>query len=396
MRIAHIVSTYPPYYGGMGNVVFAMAQGLAWRDHEVVVFTPEYLQSSELRDQDAAPVVSHEQNLADKIAHVKRLSPSISYGNAARLPTIAKELDNFDIVHLHYPFLGTANLVRRWKLRHPDRPLVISYHMDTRAPSFKGLAFALYNQFWLPKILHVADRIIVASFDYAAMSQARGSFVHDQHKWVEIPFGVDVNRFSPELSTSVLREKLGLESDVPTILFVGGMDAAHYFKGVPVLLQALSILSREGVKFQAVFVGDGELRPSFSYMAQGLGIGSLVSFVGRVSDEDLPLYYALSDVLVLPSTTAGEAFGMVLLEAMASGVPVVASDLPGVRTIARRCGVVVPPHQPVACAKAIRECIELVPNREAVRHDLRRMAEQEFAWPVMIEKLEKVYMSLVQ
>jgi glycosyltransferase involved in cell wall biosynthesis len=268
--------------------------------------------------------------------------------------------------------------------------------MDTRAPSFKGLAFALYNQFWLPKILQAADRIIVASFDYAAVSQARQSFIHDNHKWVELPFGVDVNRFSPTLSTNEIREKHGLRTDLPTILFVGGMDSAHYFKGVPVLLKALVMLNHEHVPFQAVFVGDGELRPSFERTARQAGLGKLVHFVGRISDAELPNYYALGDVLVLPSTTSGEAFGMVLLEAMASGVPVVASDLPGVRTVAHKCGVVVPPRHPPACAAAIREFISLNNNREYIRRELRSMAEQEFAWPVMIEKLEKVYMSLVQ
>jgi glycosyltransferase involved in cell wall biosynthesis len=78
------------------------------------------------------------------------------------------------------------------------------------------------------------------------------------------------------------------------------------------------------------------LRPSFERMARQTGLGQIVHFVGRVPDDLLPKYYALGDVLVLPSTTAGEAFGMVILEAMATGVPVVASDLPGVRCDCRR------------------------------------------------------------
>lgn len=391
MKIAHIVSTFPPYYGGMGNTAFAMAAALAERGHEVTVFTPEYVDKTELREADEEVGPVHAPELAEKIVAVKRLTPSLSYGNAARLPQLARELDAFDIVHLHYPFFGTANLVRRWKKKHPDRPLVLTYHMDTRAPSWKGLIFSLYNRFCLPGILAAADRLIGASFDFIAVSQARASFERERGKWVELPFGVDTNRFFPDSKSALLLQRHELEASLPIILFVGGMDAAHFFKGVPVLLRALALLRDSTVPFQAVLVGEGELRAQFMQQSRVLGLEHIVRFVGRVSDAELPQYYQLADMVVLPSTTAGEAFGMVLLEAMASGVPVIASDLPGVRTIAKRGGITVPPHDAEALAGAMGELLSGSGLGPQMRQDIRRVAEQEFSWPAIAERLEKVY-----
>lgn len=394
MRIAHIVSTYPPYYGGMGNAVFALTEELARRGHDVEVLTPGYYEDAEICSRELPATSDHAPALTRDIARVKRLAPSLSYGNAARLPTIARELDTADIVHLHYPFFGTANLVRRWKLRHPDRPLIITYHMDTRAPGWKGLVFSAYARWWLPKILTAADRVIATSFDYARVSQAREVFAAHPERWVEIPLGVDTNRFLPRPTPAHLMSRYGLSADVPTVLFVGGMDSAHYFKGVEQLLLALTVVKKTR-PIQAVLVGGGNLRETYIQKARGMGLSRDAHFVGRVSDAELPAYYNLADLMVLPSTTAGEAFGMVLLEAMASGVPVIASDLPGVRTIAKQGGVIVPPRDPRALADAIIEYhLHEYANRQEFRDEVRQIAVSTYAWPVVVEQIEAVYESL--
>lgn len=377
MKIAHIVCSYPPYYGGMGNVVFETASRLTQLGHEVVVYTPQLEEPTE-----------------EVIEYARRLKPSIHYGNAARLPTIERELDTFDIVHLHYPFFGTANLVRRWKLRHPEKPFVITYHMDTRGPGWKGLVFKLYAGYWMPKILGVADRLIVSSFDFLEHSQAASLYREQRDRWVELPFGVDLERFKPIEKPKHLFEEYNLNPDIPTIIFVGGMDAAHYFKGIPILLQSLFLLKRDGVNAQCLLVGDGELRQSFELQAQGLGISGMVRFAGRVSHDRLPLHYSLADLLVLPSTTQGEAFGVVILEAMASGVPVIATDLPGVRTIARDAGFVVPPSDPISLAQAIAGYLSGENDREVWKMSARHVAEEEYAWGPIVEKLEGVYNKL--
>ncbi len=390
MKIAHIVCRYPPYYSGMGTVVFETAAELTKR-HEVVVFTPDYYEEKELKSASEVPEETHAPQLQKQIDFARRLEPSVTYGNAARLSGLAKELDGFDLVHLHYPFFGTAGLVRKWKLKNPTKPLVITYHMDTRAPGWQGLIFKLYAKYYLPKILDVADLIIASSFDYVKVSDARNHFLQKSARWVELPFGVDINRFKPGEPSLALTIEIGLQADLPTVLFVGGMDAAHFFKGIPVLLEALAIAKVAGQPVQAILVGDGELRAKYEERAKILGIESLVKFVGRVEHADLPRYYQSADLLVLPSTTQGEAFGMVLLEAYASGVPVIASDLPGVRMVAAKAGTVVKSNDPQNLAETLLEYFSPGVDRAAWKTTARAVAETEYAWELIVQKLEALY-----
>ncbi len=391
MRIAQIVCSYPPYYGGMGNVVFQTASELTKLGHEVEVLTPDYYPMQEIKSATAEPEEYHAPEVKERIDYATRLKPALQYGNAAYIPQIQNELDRFDLVHLHYPFFGVANLVRKWKLRNPKKPLVITYHMDTRAPSWKGLFFKYYSKFWMPRILGATDKLLVSSFDYLNASQARGLY---PDKWIELPFGVDTEKFAPREKPEELFLRHNLSSDLPTVLFVGGMDSAHYFKGVSVLLEALLGLKRNKMPVQAVFVGDGELRADFELRSKWLRLDDLAHFVGQVSDDDLPYYYNLADLFVLPSVSQSEAFGMVLLEAMASGVPVVASDLPGVRTVAQEGGVVVPPNSPQALAEAIYSFFSQ--NNQADRsQNVRQVAMDKYSWPVIVKKLDEVYQQLV-
>jgi len=395
MKIAHIVSTYPPYYAGMGNVVFQTASHLAELGHEVEVFTPQYYKHEEIKEPEAAPVEKHTEEVQNQIDYATRLKTPLRYGNAAYMPQVKRELDDFDIVHLHYPFFGTANIVRKWKIKHPKNPLVVTYHMDTRGMGWKGLFFKYYSSYWMPRILGVADKILASSFDYIESSDARGLFEQNRGKWMELPFGVDTQAFLPRERPSELFARLNLDQNKPTLLFVGGMDVAHYFKGIPVLLKALRILKNSGVKVQAVLVGEGDLREKFQLQAQSYGLNNMVRFTGYVDNNELPYFYNMADLFVLPSINQGEAFGMVLLEAMASGVPVVASDLPGVRSVAQDGGLVFTPNIPEELAETIAGYFSDETNQDEWRQRARAIVEEKYTWEGIVKRLDGVYRELV-
>src|SRR5262249_30493171 len=138
-----------------------------------------------------------------------------------------------------------------------------------------------------------------------------------------VPNGVDVERFRPGLAP------LDRYRDpTPNVLFVGRHDPR---KGLPELVRACARLAREKIAFRLIVVGDGALRGRIERMARAM-LGDRVRFEGRVEHVDLPRYYASADIFCSPAR-GGESFGMVLAEAMASGLPVVASDLPGYRTL---------------------------------------------------------------
>jgi glycosyltransferase involved in cell wall biosynthesis len=124
-----------------------------------------------------------------------------------------------------------------------------------------------------------------------------------------------------------------------------------------VLLEALARIADPCVK--AVIVGDGDLRPQFKARAAALDLAGRAIFAGRAAQAELPAYYALCDALVLPSITMGEAFGIVLLEAMACAKPVIASDLPSVRTVAAHAACRPPYRAPQSNSRPRRSAARL-------------------------------------
>lgn len=373
MTIAQVIAAYPPYLGGMGRVAHQYTTQLRSRGYDVHVFTPR------------------SANIELDAPFVHRLR-GVRFGNAAFVPALDLRVRGFDLVHLHYPFFGGAEplVLGRMVARRP--PLVVTYHMDATARGVKGTLFRAHQRLALPFLVSHADRILVSSWDYArasALAQITGALDR-----VEVhPFGVDLEQFHPGMEPA-LRASLGIRRTDVTLLFVGALDAAHHFKGLEVLLQALAGL-RHLPQWRLIVVGDGPMRPAFERMADGHNIASLVTFVGEVSQTSLPRYYRLADVHVFPSTGAAEAFGLVVIEAAASGLPSIASELPGVRTVVLdgETGLRVPPGDPETLRDAIQRMLQRPELRQELGRRARERAEKEFAWGPLVARLEATYQS---
>ena len=158
-------------------------------------------------------------------------------------------------------------------------------------------------------------------------------------------------------------------------------------------MEAARRLERGGIPFRLVVVGDGRLRRRAERLARG-PLEGRVHFEGRVTNVNLPRYYASADIFCSPAR-GGESFGMVLLEAMASGVPVVASDIPGYRSVLTpgREGIATPPRDPAALADALRS---LLLDADARRRMSACGVEtaRRYAWPRVVSRLEEIYGSL--
>jgi glycosyltransferase involved in cell wall biosynthesis len=341
MRIAIITPVFPPYRGGIGTIARDHAEMLAHAGHDVTVITPR------------------RRHLADTPGVIlKPCRPLLTYGNAALLPQLFFALDDFDVVHLHYPFLGAAEWVLLWKMLAPRRTrLVVTYHMDLVGTGWLSRIFRAYTDRVLPALIERAETVTVTSRDYARSSLLGKLPARIRKKIVVLPPSVDMLRFAPNATDDLLSKRVPLHPSDRIVLFVGGLDRAHYFKGVEVLLRAFLQMRSQPKTPRAtlVIVGDGNLRPDYERLASALGIRDRVIFLGRILDEELPAAYRLADVVVLPSVDRSEAFGITLLEAAASGRPIVASNLPGVRTLIHggKNGMLVPPGDPAALAEAI-------------------------------------------
>lgn len=352
MYLGIVSAVYPPLRGGMATVTSAEARALA-KLHDVTVFT---LHESTVARSDDVPVVR------------MRAFPRISLGGC--VPQLFFHLLKCDVVYAHLPAYGFMTSLLLWKLI-TRRRLIVTLHMDPVGTGWRRVAFAVLRP-WLRVVLRAADVVRVSSGAFARAPILKGL------SSVEIiPFGIDGNVFCPR----------GVyEARDNAALFVGRLSRTHYFKGVRQLLEAFARVPQPTALW---IVGDGNLRASYEQHARALGIADRVIFFGALSDDALRARYARARVTVLTSTDSSETFGMVLLEAMASGCPVIASQLPGVDQVVRhnQTGLLVPPTDVAALADALTSLLN-DPVR-AVRFSIaaRSHALTYASWGVVAERL---------
>jgi len=374
LRIAHITATFPPYQGGTGNVCYYNARELARLGHEVHVFTAVL---------EGSPAIEQIDGFT-----IHRLLPFFRMGNAPFLPDLLR-IKNFDLIHLHYPFIFGAEMI--WLVSRLRRiPYLITYHNDLLSDGIRGRLFTPYLTISSRLVFGGAARLGVVSFDHAANSRPAPLFRRRLDDVVAIPNGVDITLFRPRLNGLAVRHQLGIPSDARVILFVGALDRAHGFKGLDHLLEAFSLI-KDRQSFLLV-VGDGDLRPHFEICAAESGVSDRTVFTGSIPNKDLPSYYAVADVVVLPSYPP-ESFGMVLIEAMACGKPVIAHDIPGVRTVVTdgEDGLLLQPGTDGQLARVVTDLLSQTDRRHQMGRKGRAKVEAQFSWPRLAVKLNAIY-----
>lgn len=366
MRVLHLACVAPPEIGGIGQVAYDEMKGLRERGVEATLVSVE---ASHPFAQDPAMV---------------RLPAVLRVGNAALVRGLDSYLEAADIIHLHYPWYGVAERVL-W--RAPAKPTVVTFHMDATAGDWRGGLFSLHRHFAQSFLLKHATKVLVSSQDYAEHSSLRSLVAELGDRLVELPFGVDTEFFCPGTSLQTA------EGSQRTVLFVGGLDRAHSFKGLFELLHAMVRLP-EAVSLQ--IIGDGDQRLSFEERVHRLGLTKRVRFLGRVDRDGLRQAYQEADVLAFPSTSAAEAFGLVALEAQASGIPVVASRLPGVRTVVldQETGILVEPGNVVELAHALERILADSSLRESLGEAARARVLERYSQKRHVDDLLEMYQTL--
>jgi len=304
-----VTSEAPPIISGISTCVDRLAGGLRARQHQVSVIS-----SAQIRR-----VTFGEWRFSSFVAH---------------WPRIARELRNFDVVNVHGPaptisdvFLGLSNLLPD----HSRPAIVYTYHSPIDFPDAARWT-GLYEKFHVQLALR-ADRIIASSQHYARRHYSRyGPVVQ------AIPWGTD-------LKVAAVPGRRGGRSEL-RVLFVGQMRP---YKGVQVLLAAAA----EQPWLEVTLVGAGPELAAYRRLAERWRVTN-ARFTGQLSDVELQACYASHDVVVLPSLTRAEAFGLVLLDGMSAGCVPVASDWPGVSDVAGPTGMLVPPGDPVALRATLR------------------------------------------
>lgn len=367
MKIAVVISTFPPHLGGMGAVAFKEAEELAARGHQVSVFTLKYPRTDYLNDQI--------YNF-----NIKRLWPFLKIGDAGVVPQLAWQLDDFDVVHFHYPFYG-AILSTLFVHIFKKKNLVVTYHMEAQSRGFKKFLQKFCDWIGARVFLNAAQKILVVSEHAVANSKILKTVVSQNPNKIKIlPNGVDLENFYPWPEEM---EKIKPQGD-KVLLFVGNLLPV---KRLDLILQVLKNLKDT----RLLVVGGGYDFKNYQNLAQKLGVKNRVSFEGRISDPRiLNNYYNLADAIIVPSDY--ESFSLVALEALSSGAPLVVSSGVGLNKeiSAANVGEVFEAGNPLDLQNKIEKLWSDSKIKDFSKVENRRAFAKAYSWSKHLDSLEQV------
>jgi rhamnosyl/mannosyltransferase len=386
VKILHIYKDYHPILGGIENHLKLLAEGQAGRGHDVtaLVTNPDGLRST-LALENGVRVVR-----SGRLATVASTPLSIA------LPwRLLRERP--DVVHLHFPY--PVGETAQWLLRR-GRATVLTYHSDVVK---QATILKVYRPV-MERVLRHVDAIIVGS----PPMRKSAYLAPYQSKLQLIPYGIPLARFSPGSMGGDAAQGPAVPSrgEQPrptpttapaapdpafTLLFVGRL---RYYKGLDNLIRALpQIPARLRV------VGIGPMEAEWRALAQEVGVADRIEWLGETSDDELPAIYHGADLFVLPASHPSEAFGLVQVEAMAAGLPVVCTELGTGTTYVNLDGVtglVTPPRDPGALATAINALIADPGRRAAMGRAAQDRVAQEFDLEVMVDRVLALYGDLIR
>lgn len=299
---------------------------------------------------------------------------------------------NYSLLHTNYWLSAWVGLELRRRL---SVPMVHTYHSlgAVKYQSVKEPPQTATRRLEVEKAcLETAECIVATSpqeKDYLR------SLVSSRGNIEIIPCGTDIHHFG-SITYEQAREKLGFSPEEKVIYYIGRFDPR---KGIETLVRAVSLsqLSSQ-VPLRLIIAGayrpgqsDGKEKERITGIVEEVGLTDITEFPGRISDEDLPVYFAAADVCVVPSHY--EPFGLVPIEAMASGTPVVGSAVGGLNftVVSEETGLLVPPKDDVAFAKAIDRILSDPQWRQQLGEKARKRMEKEFSWDGVAAQLSDLY-----
>ena len=386
MHIAHVVSTFWPRFGGMGQVCYEEVKRLAARGHQVSVFTLQYPALPGQTSETVLPGVP-EKEIKDGFT-IERLNPLIKFGDAGITPVLSSKLKGFDLVHLHYPFYGGAEWVLPAVGKNGAK-LVITYHMDA-APSgcLKKCFQKIYDLIFPKLIFKAAKKVIGVDEEYLAAADFYKSV---KDKSIILSNGVETDIFKPQPADlpALSLERLAGKK---IILFVGNLMP---IKRLDLLIEALNILNDPDLAL--VVVGGGYDEERYRKMLVESKLEDRVVFAGHCAEaKRLAMYYNAADCLAVPSDT--ESFSLAAVYALSSAVPVIASDIPGLkgRVSDGVDGFLVKKGSAENLADTLKKFFALSPEqRKQMGERGREKALVNYTWNQHMEKLEEIYKQII-
>ena len=368
MKVLHLGKFYPPAKGGMETILALICER-----------TAQHVKNRVLVANTSSSTIEERHGSIE----VTRVAALARIGAVAVCPRMPFDLarEEADIIVLHEP--NPMALVAYF-LARPRGRLIVWYHSDVIRPSW------LYRLFYRPFLRFALSRAVRVVVSSPALGASAPELQDFQAKCKVIPFGIEA--WNPDALGAIVQRAGEIRRDAgqSIVLFVGRLVA---YKGVGVLLEAL-----KGLNAVTLIVGEGPLRARLEEQARELDVSAHVRFLGSVDDDELAALYRACNVFVLPSVTRQEAFGVVQLEAMAAGRPVVSTDLgTGVGWVNRdgETGYVVPPRDPRALREALARLLADANLQKSMGDAAAKRIRAEFTLERMIDDTLSLYREVV-
>ena len=375
-----IEKSYP--VGGVSQVVYHLSKELSQLDNDVTIITTKSPRHYDLSEPYLKNVT------------IRRVPIDIRFFSSSLIALrMFKSLipSEYDVIHAHTPVPLAAEIAALRNIRKKS-PFILSYQNDMCKEGFLGnIATMVYRSTFGRFLLKHSDAIITSTKSYAVNSKPLARYLH---KVKTIPNGVDITRFHQKIDGSVIKRKHSLDKSSKVLLYAGRLEL---YKGCDYLVRAVAAAIKELPQVYLILVGIGPEEARLRAIAKELGIDSNIIFAGFVSDEDLPYYYAACNVFVLPSVSSLEGFGIVQLEAMACGKPVVTTTLPGPSEVdAEEVATIhVPPKDTEALANAVTKILSHEDLAKKMGENGRKLVEAKYTWSKIARDILSIYQGLM-
>ncbi len=316
MRIAFFTNCYKPLINGVVSSIVSLKESLEKKGHETFVFAPRV---EAYRDEEANIFRYHSINLTNRVKYPVAIPLSMRAGQV---------INEFkpDIIHLHHPFvLSLPAIMYATKLKIP-KMLTIHTQYERYAYYISPIPQIITNEAIRRIIFNLADKVDIISTPSQSMKELIGNY-KIKKEIVVIPNAIDIDIFrkKDKQEVNLLKKELQIDPDEVVVIYVGRVSLE---KNIDKIIKALAIVQNKKIdNFRFIVVGDGTAVKQLNNLVNSLKLSEKVKFVGAINREMVKLYYQIGDIFAFSSTS--ETFGMVIIEALASGLPVLAVKAPG-------------------------------------------------------------------
>ncbi len=394
MKICMVTSVFPPAdLGGLAEVVYNLQANLNNIGEEVLVLTrcnKKFYNKPYNNEESIIRIpTSKELFIPNSFLHFNDFKLNlddfdiIHFNDASGLGILPYIKDNLKILTFHTSPLREMRAICALRLggKTIARPKLNEYISRFIKMPIQNLGCIAISK--------ASDKIICVS--ESTKKQCLVDYELPEKKAVVIRNGVDINKFSPNIDGIQIREKYAIGNS-PLLLYVGRL---RILKGIHYLLYAMADIIKKYPNAKLLVIGGGAGEKDMHILTNKLGIGNNVLFGGRFSNEQLPEFYAAADIVIVPSTHEG--FPLVVLEAMASGKPVVASNISGIPEAIKHGenGLLFEVGDVNQLAKHILTLLENPDLREEMGKKGRRIAEERFDWKIIARQYKNEYTKLL-